>query len=302
MKVKSGQLFWGTLLLVLGGLILLSKYELICFDWHYVLDLWPLVIVFLGLFVITKGTIVKPIVSFLFGIFVAALIFGSISDLFCDYNFEWDIKKDYRNETFIEGYDSDIKFAELEISSAAGLVMIKEPSQNLMEGFSNTSGSDYYFKTRTHGSTTSIEFDLENSTHNFFRNDLNNNLSLNLNENPIWDFDIGLGGAKGKFDLSYYKVRDIRLETGAAKVFFKLGDKYPSTNVNVEIGVATIEFNIPKTSACMLTGDMVLVSKNLDGFEKRKSGVYVTENYTDAENKIIIDINGGVSSLKINRY
>lgn len=302
MKVKTGQLFWGTLMLVLGGLILLTKYDLICLSWDYVWDLWPLIIVFFGLLVITKNTIVKPVVSLLFGIFVAILIFGSFASLICDYDLDWDIDSGFTSETFSAGYDSNIEFAELLVGTGAGSLIINEPTQNLMDGYSNTNGLNYYYDTRTSGNTTSIEFDFQHRKHNIFSSKFRNNLSLNLNENPIWDFDLKLGGAKGKFDLSYYKVRDIRLKTGATKVFFRLGDKYPSTNVNVKIGAAYLEFAIPKTSACMITGDMVLFSKNLEGFEKRKSGVYVTENYGDAESKIIIEIDGGVSSLKVKRY
>jgi hypothetical protein len=47
---------------------------------------------------------------------------------------------------------------------------------------------------------------------------------------------------------------------------------------------------------------MALVAKNFEGFEKFDSGYYETANYTEAQNKIEIEVSGGVSSISISKY
>jgi hypothetical protein len=47
---------------------------------------------------------------------------------------------------------------------------------------------------------------------------------------------------------------------------------------------------------------MLLIAKDLDEFIQKDSDYYITENYERAENKIIIDIEGGVAAFEVKRY
>ncbi|MBM3285133.1 MAG: hypothetical protein FJY81_04610 [Candidatus Aminicenantes bacterium] len=44
--VKSGSVFWGALLIVLGGILLLGNFEVI--DYRTIFDFWPAVVILIG--------------------------------------------------------------------------------------------------------------------------------------------------------------------------------------------------------------------------------------------------------------
>ncbi len=45
--VRSGSIFWGIVLIVLGGLLLMANYQII--DYNLLFDFWPLIIIVIGL-------------------------------------------------------------------------------------------------------------------------------------------------------------------------------------------------------------------------------------------------------------
>jgi Ca2+/Na+ antiporter len=47
LKVKTGSVFWGIVLIVLGVVLLLANYDVI--SYHTLFDLWPLVVIVIGL-------------------------------------------------------------------------------------------------------------------------------------------------------------------------------------------------------------------------------------------------------------
>ncbi|MDX1700958.1 MAG: hypothetical protein R3250_10090, partial [Melioribacteraceae bacterium] len=129
-----------------------------------------------------------------------------------------------------------------------------------------------------------------------------NQFRLSLNENPTYNLDLQIGAAKSSFNLIPFKVKNLLLETGATDTKIKLGDKQDSVSVRIDMGAAALKIYIPESSGCKLKGDMVLMTKDLEGFKEFNSGLYITENYDSSNAKIHIDIDGGVASLDIKRY
>ena len=71
--MKSGQLFWGFLLLCVGALFLLVRYDVIINDFGFVWDLWPLVFILWGAMIIFKKGIARSVLSSVFGLFFATV-------------------------------------------------------------------------------------------------------------------------------------------------------------------------------------------------------------------------------------
>ena len=140
-----------------------------------------------------------------------------------------------------------------------------------------------------------VDFDLFNTS-------LKNHLQISLNENPTYSLDLEIGAAKSYFNLIPFNIKNLVLQTGATDTKIKLGNKSELTYVNVEIGAASLQIYVPKTSGCKITGDMVMMSKELSGFLSDDSDYYYTDNYETANNKIIIEIQGGISSFEVKRY
>lgn len=301
--MKSGQLFWGLFLLTIGALFLFTKYDVIYSDFSFVWDLWPLIFVLWGAIVIFKNSLVRPIISALFGIFLAVMFFGIIANIFSGFGFNYSGKNhDYITEDYAEEFDSTIQKAEFVLSSGAGTFQLGRLTDKLVEGEASGTLAEYDFTSDIEGNRAYVEFNLHKRQFNLFGGKLRNHLDVALNENPNWDFRFDFGAAKAIFDLSSYKVNNIDLNTGASNVKIKLGDKTDTTNVDVEMGAASLRIEIPESSGCQITGDMVLMSRSLSGFNKKERGHYETPDFENASKKIFIRIDGGVSSLKVIRY
>jgi len=298
--MKSGQLFWGFFLLALGALFLLTKYDVILGSFDFVYDIWPMIFVFWGALVIFKDTLVRPVISALFGIFLAMLLFGFLYNGFCSFDFS--DKDGVYTEFYNEDYEPAIKNADLEINSGAGTFIIGETTDKLVEGKTKGNLAEYDFETWKEDDNANIRFNLHKKNFNFFGGKFRNYLKVNLNENPIWDIRLNYGASKANLDLTKFKIRNLELHSGATSTYVKLGDKSDLTNVNVEMGAANITIDVPANVGCEIQTDMALSSKNVRGFNSQGKGHYITENFSSNGKRIIIDVSAGVSSLTVNRY
>jgi len=66
--------------------------------------------------------------------------------------------------------------------------------------------------------------------------------------------------------------------------------------------MASVNISIPQNAACEIETDSGLSSNNFDGFTKTDDGHYQTPGFANAKNKIHINIDGGMSDFKVNRY
>jgi hypothetical protein len=299
--MKSGQIFWGVFFLALGALIFLVRYDVLNIYWSFAWDLWPLIFIFWGLIVIAKNSKIKPFITALFGLLLAVIIFGvirnfSIGEIYFDDTDNYEVRK------YSQNFSDSSQYANLEVNGGVGAFLIKRSTDNLIDGMAKGPISDYKFKTRFNDSTAWVDCYLDEDNVQVFLTKIKNILELKLNEAPIWNLEFNLGAAKTSLDLSKFKIRNISLNSGASSTKIKLGDKYNYTNINVDMGAASLEVDLPEESGCKITGDMVLVLKHLHGFQKMESGYYITDNYEEAENKVTIDVNSGLSSFTVNRY
>ncbi len=299
--MKSGQIFWGFFLLTLGTLILLTNYSALYFSFDFVWDVWPLIFIFWGAHIIFRNSIVRVIVNTLFGIFLALLVFGFFFNTFISCGWNSDANEKFTHY-YSEDYNKNVQFANLEINTGAGTLKIEKTTDKLIEGRTSGSLAQYDFDVNQTDNTVYAQFDFHQKNFKLFKDKLRNNLEISLNPNPVWNIEFNLGASKGKFDLSDYKIRNVRLRTGASSTKIKLGDKLDSTDVDVEMGTASFTLEIPQSSGCIIEGDMVLMSKKFEDFVKRGKGHYETEGFENAKNKIFVRIDGGVSSIKVKRY
>jgi hypothetical protein len=300
--MKTGQLFWGTFFLTLGSLFLLVKYNTIDINWHFTWDLWPVLLILWGLTVILKNTVAKPVMGVLFGVFLGVFIYGAVFNIFDVFDYSDDHFDEYESKTFYEDFSEDTEYANLELSAGVGSFTIRDRTSKLIKGTARGNIGSYSLYTKNRDETAYLEVDFGKNSVTIFGAEIKNKLDISLNDTPIWDIDLNLGAAKADFDLSKFKVSKISLETGASKTRILIGDKLDRVNVDVKMGAASLEFQIPQDFECKLTGDMVFITKEIPGFIKRDSGYYTTPDYESAEKKIMINVDGGVASLSITRY
>ena len=102
--------------------------------------------------------------------------------------------------------------------------------------------------------------------------------------------------------LENYMVDTATINAGASSIDMKLGMKNPVTVVVLNAGASSINLKVPKEAGCQVKSESFIVSRNFEGFTKKSSGIYETDNYAGASKKIIIEVKTAVSSISIDRY
>ena len=301
--MKKSNLFWGFFLLTLGTLILLTKYNVINVDWHFVWELYPLILVFFGLMLIVSGRILKSFIAILFGIVFSILIFGTFMNIIdenpltrhFDHN-------DFSTSYFYESFNNSYQSASLVLEGGAGKVFIRGSSNELLEGNYYGERNIYDLSKRMKNGRAVLKLDSKFKKVKFLNDEFKNDLDLRLNNSPVWSFDFKLGAVKADFDLSDKRVEDIKIAAGVSSIKIKLGKQQRALVLKSETGATTLKLLIPASSGVKLIRDGVLNSKHIKNFTKRDNGIYYSENYETSDSKIFIKMSGAFTSLTIERY
>jgi len=299
-------MFWGVFLAILGILFLLDNLNALIFDWYYIWQLWPLFFIFGGLALIIKYKPARAILSALSGLLAALLLFGLLNYGCADRdNSRW--SDDTRTQTFEAPYTKNIKSATFALRGGGGKFYINGITDKLYD-ISTESPLSWYVvrdKVREKGKDSSqayVECEMADSHGHIKIGKVKNIAKVKLNDNPEWNVEFETGVSKVDVDLSPLKTKRIKIQTGVSTIKIKVGNRTPDINLKVQCGVSSVRIEIPKTSGAEIRAETGLSGKSFEGCNKVEDGLYRSENFQSASNKIYIDINGGVSSFKVRRY
>ena len=329
-------LFWGIFLITLGMVFLGQNYGWFDFDWHFLSQFWPLLIILAGLNLIisSRHRSARIVTTVLLAVTIPLAIvsaFGSNrwdrdrfedrydrdddddaeeamddSDDDDNENEHSDRAEDIkvRSNHIAEPMDASIQQASLKFESGAGHFLIGGASDSLIEANTRLSVSNYSMSVNRDETTRAadIELKLEDDHINLKSGELVNRVNLNLNPRPVWSFNFGVGAGQADFDLSPYIVKSLTLNAGAADINLKLGDKAPESNVSIEAGVASVTVRVPRTVGCQVETEGALNSQRLEGFTDIGGGTYQTPDYGTTTQKLTIHYQGGISQFKVERY
>jgi len=306
--MKTSHIFWGTLFIVLGMLILLNNFSPIGLYWEDLWEYWPVVLVLLGISLMIRNRAGKVILAASAAVFLAVTIFASVKFTtgFINNDFEVSFDDDnYHNYTvneYKEDYDSSINRAILNLDAKAGDFNIDSVSSELI--YVKTIGTDnkFYLSKYDNDGTSNLKFKMKKTRFHFGKGNYKNKVNISMNENPVWDLNLDVGAASIDLDLTKYKIEKLDVDMGAASLDVKLGALNHKTDVIVEAGASSINISVPKEVGCEIKTDDVLSSNSYDNFRKIKSGLYRTSNFDEVQKKIYINIDCGVSSVSIYRY
>ena len=338
--MRNDKLIPGLILVLIGGVILLDNFGYIDFDWGDIWHLWPLFLIIAGVNLVFANnrspvaTVLKisvVIIGFIFLLFA----FGNMGSRFgysayhgwhhhnrdnddnsdSDDNDDDDddtagtkgIVKIESNKNFTVPYDVNAKIAQLNISGGGTKYILNDTTNQLFKADTKEHYGDYEFSHHNNGSTYVLDFDLKDKKGHSFNLDMgddkSNSATFRLNTNPLWDIDVEAGAMDLNFDLTKFKIRTLKLDGGAAAFQVKLGQPViGDSNIKVSTGMASVNIDIPQAAACQIITDSGLSSNSFDGFTKKGDGNYETPGFDSAKNKIIINIDGGLSSFNVTRY
>ncbi|TAF94192.1 MAG: hypothetical protein EAZ32_13010 [Cytophagia bacterium] len=334
MKQSSSGLVWGSILLGFGLLWLAKTLGWFHIEWGELLRFWPFLLIAAGVVLLAKRNWSGAVAALLIAVAIPSAIINGVNKRWSGWDgdrMSWSFnddkndddneqddtnqdrdeayEKDSKNGRFVEALPKEgLKEATLHFGAGAGEFVIEGTTSQLIEADTDTQFGSYVLTTKRNDATqtSEVRFKMEgkDSTKVRFKDldDIENRVDMKLNNSIFWNVDLGLGAGKGRFDLTEYKVKKLKIEAGAADIDLKLGDKTDLTEVEINTGVASIEVEVPESVGCELITDGALNVRELDNFEKIKDGVYRTSNYDKAAKKINIKYEGGLSRLEINRY
>jgi hypothetical protein len=105
-------------------------------------------------------------------------------------------------------------------------------------------------------------------------------------------------------NLSNLNFRNLKFSGGVGS--YKLdfdGRLRQSTEVQIEVGLGSIDVSVPKNIPAKLVYDDNWLSsfKLDDDFEKTRSGVYETDDFRNASNRLTIRLESGLGSVRVRR-
>lgn len=304
------KIFWGLLLVLIGVLFILKNTGVLFFSWHSMWQLWPVILILWGISLIPVKDWIKLVLSFS----TVVVTFFAVQQYAPKNNHNWDFGWNDNNNRenngeddvinynnlMTEDYDSLTKFAELKLNIGVGKFSIKDTTDQLIEVKHDNNNANYSMTAKAEDSLTIIDLSLEKGDFNDGK--MNNNVTMKLNPNPIWDLDLNVGAAEVKFDLSGFKTRNLKIQGGASDIELKLGAALPLTDLKLEAGAASIMIRIPESAGCEIISNTFMASKDFKGFKKIENQKYQTTNFASSTNKIMINLQAGVARVDVVRY
>lgn len=322
--MRNDKLVPGAILIALGIVFLLRSFGYIHIHWINILYLWPIFLVIGGINLIFANnrsgwaTFLKLAVVFA-GIYI--LLFGNFNNRFNfwpKYSYHYnddhndddddndssshDIVKVEGNSEFNEPFHADAHIAKLNISGGGTVYSLSDTTSQLFQAYTKEYGSSYEYSHHSDDSVYVLDFKMKKNTHFNWGHSKSNSVTFKLNSLPVWDINIETGATKLDFDLSKFKIRNLKVDGGAASYTIKLGQPQEATRLDVETGVSEVNVKIPDNAACSIYTDSGLSSNKFDGFNKTSDNHYETAGFGNAAKKIYIRLSGGISDFKVSRY
>ncbi|MGN0033759.1 MAG: hypothetical protein ACI358_08315 [Candidatus Limimorpha sp.] len=307
----------GIWLIIIGVIALLVMFFDIDIVWSKLFELWPLILIILGVCIMPINRWVRvSIVTVL--VVCGCLAYISKVDS-CKYGYNLGVSSGEFDDdgccsgverhdggglycqSFLEPYDREVRNAELKVEYGAGDIKMLGSCPNLVEA---TNNSDFFRQSMSvgyDGDKAKIKFSGEGET----LKDINkstNRFELALSHEPVWKFDFEVGACNAELDFSDYKVSDIGFESGACSVDMKIGTLCNMTKIEIETGVSEITIRVPKSAGCRIKSEAALSKKDFPGFEKIRDGVFETPGYAESEQTVIIELSCALSDVSVKRY
>ncbi len=262
--MRRGTIFWGTVLVILGVLMLLGNLGLLggINIWEM---LWPVFLILLGVWV----------------------LIGTFN----------------RRTSQVEHANVPLEGAsrgKLRIQHGAGRLSVYgiDSVTDLAVG---DFGGGVEVSTRKEGETMTATLAIP--TQNFPFNWIPGEgleWSVGLNQGVPLALELQTGANDAAIDLSRSHVTDIRLESGASNTTIRLPEAAGETRVVVEAGAAKVSVQVPQGVAGRIRTEGGVMGVDVDTTRFPRSGnYYQSQDYDAAANRADINIKMGAGSVKV---
>ncbi len=260
---RRSSLFWGTILIILAGLLLLRQMGLITGDiFGY---FWPLLIVALGVW----------------------LIIG--------YFARNQAAEGEKVSIPLEGATS----AYIKLDHGAGRLTIRSgaASGEIMNG---TFGNGLSYKSHLEGERLEVKLRTSQQFWAWWPGE-SLDWEINLNKEIPLNLKIDSGASASNLDLSDLKVTDLNIDTGASSTELTLPANAGETHVDIDTGASSLKVRVPASVAATIQIKSGIASVNVNArFPRISGGLYQSSDFSTSPNRVTMTIDAGVGSIDIN--
>jgi hypothetical protein len=299
--MRLSTLFWGVLLVLIGGLFLLNNLGILNVNWDTIWRLWPMILVFWGLSILV-GKQRPPwyVVTLMILLILFMIAAVATSGWFHrDFNF---VDGEGYQQKFEEPLSPNTQKATFRLQSGAGRFFIRDTTMQLIKAETEVSFGKYTLSREQSDNSADVTLDFRGRSKGWNFGGGHNRVDVQLNSTPSWTILLEVGAASGNFDLSPFKVEELRIDAGASSMKVRLGDRSEETRVKVKTGASSTSIEVPESAGCEVRLETALSGKRITGFDKISKNRYQTSNFESASKKIYIDVSAGVSQIRVDRY
>lgn len=292
-----GNLFLGLIILSVGIFYLCKNYGWLPENLNLeILRLWPILIIAVGLSLLNNRGFLSKTIGF-----VIFLIVITITSFIIFYGIKNDTKPILNENPFKIERSEKTNYSSVVIKSGVGKVNITGGSEELADGNLRSNISNLKIDNDTSSEKQKLSLEVESRDRIELLSEVKNDLTVKLNSELPTDISLNLGVADSKLDLREILVNNLDIEIGVANLDLIIGDRAEMAKVNLRSGVSSVKISLPDNVGSRIIIKEGLSSKQLEDFEKIDDETYQTSNYDEAEKKIEIDLDIGISRLEINR-
>ncbi len=131
----------------------------------------------------------------------------------------------------------------------------------------------------------------------------NRQFDLAIAQGPALDLTLNSGASRSRIDLSHLNFASFTLDGGASNTTITLGSASPRQKVSVNGGASSLKIRAPKSAALKITKNGGLITDNLGTLGLDQSGdTYTSPGFDTAATQITISVDGGASTINVERY
>lgn len=294
-----GSLFWGSLVILAGVLLLLDNLDVINLDFSEIWQLWPVVLIAIGVSLLPlKGWLAVLVNVVLIGAVLAAVLYVSTGGT------DGRLVSNSRETTQTQQVAGGARSAEVAIKIGAGELDVDSTDDGELVEAELTTDSDRLQLNKTSQVTdgrqkVTLEVESDGRPWSHLRR---NSLEVSLSEKLPLSLNIDAGAASVSGDLSQLQLEALELSAGASSIELTLGSRVKDQTVTLGTGASSVSLRLPRDAGVKVLSDSGLTSVNFDGLDKISDGRYQSADFDSAERKITINARMGVSSFTISRY
>jgi hypothetical protein len=292
--IAFGRYIWGLALIATGVLALLQYYNIVTIDAESVARMWPLLIVFAGISLLSVrswlwgSAVILLIITLLTGAIAVATGFLQPPIM----------QQSKSSSVTITKPEADVHMINLFIKNAAGKLMIGSDTEGSLVRAAY-GGELCHTETLNEG-TQAIDLETTNNTNWWLGS--SNDLNVTMNETIATDVTLSSGAASVDADFSGVPLHVLTIKSGASSNTIKIGQKTKTTTIHLDTGVSSIELLVPRGAGIHNAVESGISNVSVPDIHEVSKGVFETTSYELADQKIRLEGKIGMANLKVIYY